>query len=358
MQEVSFLSLSQFQPKQLEAWNKLFDNRCKYLLYGGAAHGGKSYFLRWAALGLALYYTSKYKIRNIPIGLFSEDYPTLKDRQVVKIKHEFPRWLGELRETRDEGFLFLGNKRFGEFLILLRNLDDPSKYSSVEFAAEFVEELTQNPVETFEDLRFRLRFPGIDEVKFVGATNPGEVGHSWVKKIWIEPDPKNSDLEQDRFFFIPAKATDNRYTTEEDLNQLRSLPEQKRKAWLEGSWDVFEGQVFSEWSANTHVVEPFAIEKSWNRYIGIDWGVNKPLCVVWIAENQDGRMVAYRELYMNGDGFEKAFGKPLTPKRLANVIRLYNRKDAQVHQMNEDDIYEYAVADPSMWNQADRKSTR
>src|SRR3990167_8516566 len=172
MQEVSFLSLSQFQPKQLEAWNKLFDNRCKYLLYGGSAHGGKSYFLRWAALGLALYYTSKYNLRHVPIGLFSEDYPTLKDRQVIKIKDEFPAWLGELKETRDEGFVFRGRRRYGEFLILLRNLDDPSKYASTEFAAELVEELTKNPEETFVNLRFRLRYPGVEDVKILGAAKP------------------------------------------------------------------------------------------------------------------------------------------------------------------------------------------
>ena len=350
--EVPFSTLHKFQPKQLEAWTTLFDKRCKYLLYGGSAGCGKSYFLRWSALGLALYYTARYKLKDVPIGLFSEDYPTLKDRQVIKIKHEFPSWLGELKETRDEGFAFVGKPKYGRFLILLRNLDDPSKYSSVEFAAECVEELTKNIVGTFEDLRFRLRYPEIDDVKFVGATNPGEVGHSFVKKLWIEPDPKHPDLEQDRFFFIPAHVYDNEFVGGEYVKQLQALPDQKRKAWLDGSWDVFEGQVFSEWGRETHVVEPFMIEKSWHRYIGIDWGVNKPLCVVWIAENQDGRMFVYRELYMNGDEFERTFGKPLTPKRLANIIKLYNKKDGERHQMTQDDIYEYAVADPSMWNQA------
>src|SRR3990167_4575275 len=250
-----FVDLAKFQPKQLLAFNSLFDNQCKYLLYGGAAHGGKSYFLRWAAVGLGLYYTMKYQIKNVPIGLFSEDYPTLKDRQVVKIKAEFPKWLGEVRETRDEGLVFKATEDYGGFLILLRNLDDPSKYASTEFAAELVEELTKNPIETFEDLKFRLRYPGIHDPKFVGATNPGQVGHSWVKKLWIAPDPNHLDVEQAKYTYIPANVYDNKFTEQGYIDTLKSLPTAKRKAWLEGSWDVFEGQVFDEWSTATHVVK-------------------------------------------------------------------------------------------------------
>src|SRR4030067_2144534 len=235
MKTMDFQEIAQFQPKQLEAWNLLFDSQCKYLLYGGAAHGGKSYFLRWSALGLALYYTKQYGIRDVPIGLFSEDYPTLKDRQIMKIKHEFPNWVGELKEFRDEGFAFQLRPQYGNGIILLRNLDDPSKYMSTEFAGEFVEELTRNPKETFEDLRFRLRFPGIDQVKFVGATNPGGIGHTWVKQLWIEQDPEKPKQEQNLFHFIRATVYDNKFTQPGYINQLKSLPEQKRKAWLEGS---------------------------------------------------------------------------------------------------------------------------
>lgn len=335
--------LINFQPKQNEALNQLLSPQCKYLLYGGAAGGGKSYFLRWAALWLGLYYLSK-GIRNVPIGLFSEDYPTLKDRQIARIKREFPEWLGRLVESRDEGYIFEASERYGGFRILLRNLDDPSKYMSAEFAAVLVEELTRNPLETFEDLRFRLRYPGIDDVKFVGTTNPGGIGHAWVKRLWIEPDPNEPDKEKDRFFFVPAYATDNKYIGKEYITQLESMPEQKRKAWLEGSWDIFEGQFFSEFSRQRHIVEPFKIPSGWKRYIGMDWGVNKPFAVIWMAEDFDSNMYIYRELYYNGEQFEAKFGKPLTPKRLKRIIQ------GIMDKANED--YVYCVADPSMWNNA------
>lgn len=342
MKTMDFQQIAQFQPKQLEAWNQLFDKQCKYLLYGGAAHGGKSYFLRWSALGLALYYAKQYGIRGVQIGLFSEDYPTLKDRQIISIQREFPNWIGELKEYRDEGFAFKLKEQFGGGVILLRNLDDPSKYMSTEFAGEFVEELTRNPRQTFDDLRFRLRYRGIPDVKFVGSTNPGGIGHSWVKQLWIEPDPENPDKEEDKFFFVRATVYDNKFTQAGYIEQLQSLPEQKKKAWLEGSWDIFEGQVFSEWSNFTHVLQPFKIPSHWLRYIAMDWGSNKPFSVGWYSVSPEGRTYLYRELYMNGMRFEEKFGAPLTAKRLAKVIIGICEK------AGED--YEYCVADPSMWN--------
>lgn len=340
--------LANFKPKQVEALEKLFDPKTKYLLYGGAAHGGKSYFLRWSAIALGMYYSQKYQIKAVPIGLFSEDYPTLKDRQVSRIKREFPEWLGTLKEGRDEGYMFEAHPQYGGFQVLLRNLDDPSKYASSEFAAILVEELTKNPEETFEDLRFRLRYKGVDDPKFVGCTNPGGIGHGWVKKFWIEPDPRNPDLEADRFVFVRSLPTDNPYTTKEYLTQLKSLPEQKRKAFLYGSWDVFEGQVFTEWNRDDHVVQPFTIPKEWNKYIALDWGVNNPFSVGWYAQDNDGRTYKYRELYMTGQEFEHKFNAPMTPKRLARVIlALTNKNEEQ---------YQYCVADPSIWNSIIYKS--
>src|SRR3990167_7144103 len=178
--------LMQLQPKQKTALDQLLNPQCKYLLYGGAMAGGKSYLLRWAALYYSLWLSLEFNVRDIPIGLFSEDYPTLKDRQISRIVREFPPWIGELKDDKTDGLAFHIKKKYGSGNILLRNLDDPSKYMSTEFAGEFVEELTRNPEQTFRDLRNRLRYPGIDDVKFMVATNPGGIGHEWVKRYFID----------------------------------------------------------------------------------------------------------------------------------------------------------------------------
>jgi len=276
IQEIKFHELANFQDKQLEAWFTLLKPECKYLLYGGAASGGKSYFLRWAAIGLGMYYFTKYNLKNVPIGLFSSDYPTLKDRQVIKMKNEIPDYLGTIRESRDEGYAFIGAPEYGSFLVLLRNLDDPGKYKSAEFASVLVEELTEENESTFDDLRFRMRTKGIEDVKFIGATNPGGIGHGFVKRKWVKPDMEHPDKEQDGFFFVPARYDDNKYTTGEYVKQLAALPDEKRRAYMEGDWDVFAGQFFSEWRDALHTCEPFNPLKSNVIVGGLDWGRTHP----------------------------------------------------------------------------------
>lgn len=301
---MKFTELAKFQDKQLEAWFTLMDPKCKYLLYGGAAGGGKSYFLRWTAIGLAMYYASK-GIDRVPIGLFSEDYPTLRDRQVTKIMREFPPWLGTLKETQRDGLAFYLAPQYGSGVIMLRNLDDPSKYASVEFAAILVEELTKNTEETFEDLRTRMRFPGVEDRKFIGATNPGQIGHGWVKRKWVKVDPAYQDLEQNRFFFVPAKYSDNRYNPSDYGIQLSAITDpQKRRALLDGSWDVFAGQYFDEWNPSLHVINPFVPDKNNVIIGGMDWGRTKPFAFllstvekVFYEEKSFYRVKTFSETY-------------------------------------------------------------
>lgn len=360
---MTFTELAQFQPRQKDAWYQLLDPKTKYLLYGGAASGGKSYFLRWAAIGLGMYYSSKYKLKNVPIGLFSQDYPTLKDRQVIKMKNEIPSFLGQLKESRDEGYAFIGAPEYGSFLVLLRNLDDPSKYKSAEFASVLVEELTENPEDTFDDLRFRMRYGSITDPKFIGVTNPGGVGHGFVKRKWVKPDPEHPDHEQDRFFFIPSKYSDNKHTTEEYVQQLRSLPDDKRRAYMDGDWDVFAGQYFPEWRDALHICNPFIPDKQSVIVGGLDWG-RVDSFAFYLTEvskvNYDGGHFFRSKVFLEAYGTEKSPGEwgKLIRDRLKQYQLTLNdiswvRADTQIWTKQPDpktlDIYSQFVQSDPAW---------
>ncbi len=178
-EEVKFNDLVNFFPKQKEALQAI--KRFKFVLYGGSVGAGKSYFLRWALIYLLCWYYNKYDIKGIRVGLFCEDYPALNDRHLAKIKGEFPEWLGTYNEQRHE---FTLAPEYGSGVLAFRNLDDPSRYLSVEFAAEAVDEINRNPKPTFDILRTRLRWPGIKDPKFIGACNP--IGEPWVKNMWVK----------------------------------------------------------------------------------------------------------------------------------------------------------------------------
>ena len=308
-------------PSQAAALDAMYTK--EYLLFGGAAGPGKSHFLRWAAVELLLWWASQGH-RNVRVGLFCEDYPTLKDRHVSRIhsgmmnrtdlpddeaaaggflEKEFPPWLGDLKETKAEGLCYFLKPQYGGGFIALRNLDEPAKYASTEFAAVLVDELTKNTRQTFDELRFRKRWPGIAHSPFLAGSNPGSIGHAWVKKLWVDEDFSGEDvrLKPEWFQFIPALAGENHHLPNTYWDLLNSLPDAMRRAMLEGDWSVFAGQVFAEWRPNLHVIEPFEIPKDWTRWVAVDYGFANPFCALWFARKPDkSRVVVYRELYAVG----------------------------------------------------------
>lgn len=261
-----FSELANFTDKQRKAKDML--SQFKFLLYGGAMGGGKSYWLRWTLLLLLLKWAKKGLV-GVRVGLFCEDYPALKDRHLSKIQFEFPEWLGKLNKSDNEYVL---NAEYGSGVICFRNLDDVSKYQSAEFAAIAVDELTKNEEEIFTFLRTRLRWTGIEDCKFIAGTNPGDIGHAWVRKMFVDQQFDINEKESELFGFIQALADDNPYLSKSYIKSLDSLPENLRKAFREGDWDVFKGQFFTEWGKASHVIPSYEHNVLDEFYASCDWG--------------------------------------------------------------------------------------
>jgi len=228
-----FSTLAHFLPKQLDAQEA--SKRFKFVLFGGALGSGKSHWIRWMMVFWLIKFHAKYGLKGIRAGLFCEDYPSLNDRHLSKVKFEFPAWLGKYNEAKHE---FTLAPDYGSGVIAFRNLDDPEKYLSVEFAIMGVDEINRNPITTFRELRKRLRWAGIKDVKFLAGCNP--VGEAWVKNFWVKRMFPPEENEQYEFVFVPALPTDNPYLPQEYYKSLESLPEAQRKAYLEGNWDAFD----------------------------------------------------------------------------------------------------------------------
>ena len=287
-------------PRQDEAESAA--NAHQFTLYGGSRGPGKSYWLRWYLLRRLLRF-SRDGHRGVTVGLFCENYPTLKDRQVGKIANEFPTWMGRVKDTQDRGLGFHVLPRYGGGALLLRNLDEAGKYKS----AESRRSASTNSSRT----RWRPS-------TFCAARSAGPAWHgrrSWRPRIRAASGTSGSsstgrDREfppelrplADEFAFVEARPDDNPHLDASYWQMLETLPPALAQAWRFGNWDIFEGQVFDEWRRDVHVVEPFAIPADWPRFRALDYGYSAPSCVGWFAvDRADWRsLYLYRELYETG----------------------------------------------------------
>lgn len=160
--------------------------------------------------------------------------------------------------------------------------------------------------------------------------NPGGVGHSWLKELFIRPAPKGMKLLKKElpngahfdYIYIPSRVSDNQILLARDpeyINRLHMVgsPELVR-AWLEGDFEIHEGSYFPEFSSK-HIVAPFNVPKHWPRYLGYDWGYRSPFAAIWgaVSSGRDdrgnevpypkGAIIIYREMWGKGvDNVEQA----------------------------------------------------
>ncbi len=292
MNNIRFSELSTFTAKQREA--SAVADAHRYTLYGGSRGPGKSHWLRWYAVRRLLRWAYQGHM-GVQVGLFCEDYPSLRDRQISKIA-QFPQWLGELRTSKENGLGFHLWPQYGNGVVLLRNLDDATKYQSVEFAGILIDELTKNSERTFDELRGSLRWPGISDVFFAAATNPNGRYFKWVRRYWIEGQlPPHLEPLKEQFAYVKALPADNPHLDAQYWETLNALPDRLRRAWRDGDWYVaVEGLVYDTFSeANIVNTEP---DPELPFEIAIDDGYIDPRATLFIQKQAD-RILVFDELY-------------------------------------------------------------
>src|SRR5229473_1277932 len=249
----------------------------KEVFYGGARGGGKSYSL----LVDPLRYCDKQSARGL---LLRRTMPELRDL----INHSrtlYPKaFPGAKWKEMEKEWTFPSAARieFG----YAENVQDALRYQGQAYTYIGVDELPQYPTdEVWTLLKGSLRSVDTSIPTFMRATgNPGNIGSLWVKQMFVDPaipgtpfsvpvDPHDPNSERITRKFVQAKLSDNPYLTQtsEYKNMLLSLPEIKRRQWLQGDWSAFEGAAFSEFDYELHVVEPFQIPDNWVKFRSCDW---------------------------------------------------------------------------------------
>lgn len=255
------------------------------IFFGGARGGGKTD----GFLGHWCYHVAEAK--NKSSGLFfRKNVDELET--VIKRGKELFNYAAEWKDQKKK-FVFFGG---GE--LRLRSLErdtDADKRQGESNTWIAFDELGNHPrPEPIDKIKATLRSAGGVKTFFLGAANPGGVGHNWIKNRYIDPSPPlkpfyDPNIEDYRVF-IPAKLTDNKKLIEGDPDYLKKIiaatvgQEWLRKAWVEGSWDIVAGGMFDDiWRREKHVIKPFQIPKAWTIYRAYDWGSSRPFSVGWWA---------------------------------------------------------------------------
>lgn len=328
------------------------------LLYGGAAGGGKTEWLLWHAYKLCVEqpgHTVLMLRRTLP-----DLEKSVVDRSLERFSPEHAMYLVGKREWRFKN---------GSKIVLgyCQEETDVRQYLSREYDLIVFEELTDftqrqyrmivSRCRTRQDKRNRGIRPHI-----ISATNPGGVGHTWVKnhfvlrtdygaKIGTYIVKVGSARRERRIAFVPARVSDNPSIDQEYVFNLATLDDTRRRQLLDGDWDTFEGQYFTEFDRDVHVVEPFAIPESWTRIRGYDYGFAAPYCCLWAAIDWDGNVYVYREAYsgyVDGQGHVQV--RSLTATEQGKNIVARSVYDTDGDRAGEPERIAYTVADPSIFS--------
>jgi len=231
---------------------------CFEALYGGAAGGGKSDALLMAALQYvhvpgyaALILRRTYADLALPGAIMDRAKEWLIAKGVPWNDQE-KRFRFPSGATLTFGYLDTERDRY--------------RYQGAELQFIGFDELTQFPEQWYRYLLSRLRRVqgAVVPLRARGATNPGGLGHDWVRRRFIDGDGSRA--------FVPASLSDNTFLDADEYRlALSQLDSGTRRQLLDGLWVRDSGGLVYQYDDARNGID--AAPPLEHHLLGIDYGV-------------------------------------------------------------------------------------
>lgn len=253
-------------------------------LFGGAAGPGKSDCLVMEALR---------QVGNPRYNaiLFRRTFPMLEggDGLIQRSLRWYPTYGGKYNASKHY-WTFPSGARiyFGH----MQRVSDMMMYQGWQLQYIAFDELTEFEEEQYLYMEQRNRAPIGSGLRCYmrSATNPGNIGHEWVKKRFITTDITNTirwfamvndeDTLVDKSHpsgksraFYPAVVSDNPHMDQGYAVNLNNIADPVRRAQLrDGDWDAAytDGLVYQNWSSTENVT----VEAEYKPDVPIIWGID------------------------------------------------------------------------------------
>ena len=183
-------------------------------------------------------------------------------------------------------------------IMAVGGMDDPKKILSSQWDIAYAQQAEELDEQDWQSILTRMRNQKVPYQQLLGDVNPDAPEH-WIKaradvgKIKMlesrhEDNPRLWDA-------INQKWTDFGITY---IAALDSLTGALYKRLRLGLWASAEGAVYEEvWDKAIHLIDHFEIPMDWPRYWGVDFGYTNPFTWGAYAEDPDGRLYLYKEIY-------------------------------------------------------------
>lgn len=280
--------------KPYGAARKLFECRDTEVVMSGSAGTGKSKGCLEKVVSCAFKYPGArfLMVRKTRESLTTSGLVTLQEH-VIKAELEagiITYYGGSKKDP--------ANFRFPNgSLLMVGGMDKSNKVMSTEYDMIYVQEAIELEEDDWDKLTTRLRNGRMPYQQLIADTNPDSATH-WLK---VRCDQGKTTMIQSVHEDNPVlyNETTGEYTDRglKYIAQLDKLSGVNYKRLRLGMWVSAEGIVYDDFSHDVHVIDDFPIPDDWPRYWVIDFGYTNPFCLQWWAEDGDGRLYLYREIY-------------------------------------------------------------